>query len=375
MVSTRFVYADAYLGRTDAFEISPDLPLASADGTTEGLPGAVGDAAPDRWGRSLIKKRLMSDGRVGHGRPRTVTEVDFLLGVSDLTRHGALRYRLGGSEFLAPGHAVPKLLELPRLLHAADAATAEGGDDHAAVQELLDAGSASLGGARPKASVRDGDRLFIAKFPHRGDEWDVMAWEKSVLDLAERCGIRSSPRRLVQVAGRSVLLVQRFDRVGDVRRPYVSAMALLGSRDGVSRDYLEIAEAIGDHGSNVVADLEELWRRIAFSVAVNNTDDHLRNHGFVRQGAGWTLSPVFDVNPNPDAAASRVTSISYAASRGDATMAVANAARYFGLTSDRAAAIWAEIRAVVSGWRQTARSNGIAESEMRRFAPVLDQSS
>ena len=124
-----------------------------------------------------------------------------------------------------------------------------------------------------------------------------------------------------------------------------------------------------------MADLEELWRRIAFSVAVNNTDDHLRNHGFVREGAGWTLSPVFDVNPNPDVAAGRVTSISYAVSRGDATMAVTDAARYFGLTADRAAAISAEIHAVVSGWRQTARSNGITESDLRRFAPVLDTSS
>ena len=194
VVSTRFVYADTYLGRPDAFEISPDLPLASGGGTTEGLPGAVADSAPDRWGRSLIKKRMMSGGRVGDGRPRTVTEVDFLLGVSDLTRQGALRYRLGGSEFHAPGHAVPKLIELPRLLHAADVATAEGGDDQAAVQELLDAGSASLGGARPKASVRDGDRLFIAKFPHRSDEWDVIVW-RSLFSSGRtmRCSIVATP--------------------------------------------------------------------------------------------------------------------------------------------------------------------------------------
>ncbi len=372
VVSARFVYGEGYVRRSDAFAISPDLPLADGGGTTEGLPGALADSAPDRWGRTLIQKRWRSSGSPSDGRPTAPLEVDFLLGVSDVTRQGALRYTVGESGFLADGQAVPKLIELPRLLHAADVASSDGVDDGAAVQELLDAGSASLGGARPKVSVRDGERLFIAKFPHRADEWNVMAWEKVALDLAERAGIRTTPRRLVDVGGRGVLLVERFDREGDRRRPYISAMSLLGSRDGESRDYLEIAEAIGDHGGAVLDDLRELWRRIALSVAINNVDDHLRNHGFLRVGSGWSLSPLFDVNPNPEPGAGRVTSVAFAVTRRDALASLMESAGSFGLTAGQATAGWAGVRSVVSDWRAVARANGIAESELRRFAPVFD---
>ncbi len=372
VVSARFVYDEGYVRRSDAFAISPDLPLADGGGTTEGLPGALADSAPDRWGRTLIQKGWRSNGPASDGRPTAPLEVDFLLGVSDVSRQGALHYTVGESGFLAEGHSVPKLIELPRLLHAADVAANDGVDDGAAVQELLDAGSASLGGARPKASVRDGDGLFIAKFPHRSDEWNVMAWEKVALDLAERAGIRSTPRRMVDVGGRGVLLVERFDRQGDRRLPYISAMSLLGSRDGESRDYLEIAEAIGDHGGTVLDDLVELWHRIAFSVAINNVDDHLRNHGLLRAGSGWSLSPVFDVNPNPEPGAGRVTSIAFAVTRRDALASLLDSAGSFGMTADQAAERWARIRSVVYDWRAVARVNGIAESEIRRFAPVFD---
>lgn len=155
-----------------------------------------------------------------------------------------------------------------------------------AVKELLDAGTGSLGGARPKASVRDGDRLIVAKFSSPRDDWDVIAWEKTVLDLAEIAGLRVPDRKLTRVDGKSVLLLDRFDRTATGGRvPYLSAMTLLTARDGMSDqfDYTDLAETLAEHGSTTISmDLVELWKRVVFSVAVHNTDDHLRNHGFIR---------------------------------------------------------------------------------------------
>jgi len=177
----------------------------------------------------------------------------------------------------------------------------------AAIRDLLDAGSGSLGGARPKASVADGDRLLLVKFPHRNDDWDIMAWEKTALDLADAAGLPTPPHRLAKVGRRNVLVLDRFDRDGERRNPYVSAMTLIAGRDGDSHDYTDIAEYLPEHGSNVVSDMTGLFRRAAFSVAIHNTDDHMRNHGFLFHGAGWQLAPVFDVNPNPDLGAARQT--------------------------------------------------------------------
>jgi serine/threonine-protein kinase HipA len=368
-VTTNFNYDASYLRREDAWEISPDLPIIERLAVTEGLPGAISDTAPDRWGRNLIAKRLHAQAKA-QGRPdATITDVDYLLEVSDYTRQGALRYTVGRSQFLATGSEVPKLLELPLLLDAAELVSRDevSEDSMAAVKILLDAGSGSLGGARPKASVRDGDRLLIAKFPHHSDEWDVMAWEKTALDLAEVCGIRTPKRRLISVTGRSVLLLERFDRVGESRCPFVSAMTLVKGKDGETRDYIEIAEALADLGSNVKSDLIELWRRIAFSIAINNSDDHLRNHGFLRIGSGWTLSPVFDVNPNPDATAPRSTSINFESDPSRTLEALFEAAPIFGLPASQASDIWSDVRAGVNGWRSVAKLNKISEREMRGF--------
>jgi serine/threonine-protein kinase HipA len=374
-VTTTFEYDTRYLGRHDAYEISPDLPITSGGGVTNGLPGALADSAPDRWGRNLIKKRQLADARANHGSPPTVTEVDYLLGVDDLTRQGALRYRVGASAFLADNHEVPRLVALPRLLDAADIVSREDlqRDDMAAVKVLLDAGSGSLGGARPKASIQEGDQLFIAKFPHSSDEWDLMAWEMTALDLAEAAGISTPRRRLIDVTGRRVLMLERFDRDGPRRRPFISAMSLVQSEDGETRDYVEISEALTDHGSNVRQDLVELWRRMAFSVAINNTDDHLRNHGFLRRGSGWSLSPIFDVNPNPDLAAHRTTSINFATDRNGARDGLVEVSASFGLSKDRAASIWAQVRAGVANWKDVAHAHGIGTGEIRRFAPIFGE--
>ncbi|MDP3399801.1 MAG: HipA N-terminal domain-containing protein, partial [Brevundimonas sp.] len=190
--ATEFTYADGFLaGR--AWPISPDLPIHRARMVIEGLPGALDDSAPDAWGRNLITRRLAAQSRdAGHVAP-TPTEVDFLLGVSDATRQGALRFQVGASEFLAEGGDVPQLIDLDVLLDAVDRIARDDAGDATedAVATLLDAGSGSLGGARPKASVRDAGRLFVAKFPHRSDRWEVIRWEAVALDLAEACGLRT----------------------------------------------------------------------------------------------------------------------------------------------------------------------------------------
>jgi len=372
-VSTSFDYEASYQAARSSYALGPDLSLTMTRHHRSGLPGAFSDSAPDRWGRNLIRKRIQA-GSGQAGRSREIAEVDYLLGVSDVTRQGALRFT-GEPEgpFLAADADVPRLLELPRLLAAADQVGADGSDDMAAVKVLLDAGSGSLGGARPKASVLDDGRLLIAKFPHMNDEWNVMAWEKTALDLAGLAGIHVPRRRLIEVGGRSVLLLDRFDREGEARIGYISAMTLVEGADGQEFDYIELAEALAEHGSSVRDDLAQLWRRIAFSVVMNNTDDHLRNHGFLRRGSGWQLSPAFDINPEPDPAKSRVTSIGYANDAAGCREALFQVADHFGLDATATESTFGEVVKATEPWRQVASDNGIGEAELGRFGEVLDR--
>lgn len=369
-----FDYDTGYLANRASYSLSPDLPMTAGRHPLTRLPGSFADSAPNRWGRNLIAKRVRAQARAdGGAQPRKLREVDYLLGVSDLTRQGALRFSTDPiGPYLGEKAGVPNLLALPTLLAAADVVAADGENDIAAVKALLDAGSGSLGGARPKASVHDGDRLLIAKFPHHSDEWDVMAWEKTALDLAEASGIRVPGRRLELVGGRSVLLLDRFDRNEEGRIGYISAMTLLGHTDGMDADYTEVAEALSEHGTNVVEDLAELWRRIAFSLVINNVDDHLRNHGFLREGSGWRLSPMFDVNPNPDLAHERVTSIGFEYGADAGAEALMQSAADFGLNEDQATGIWAAVLQGTASWRAVASRNGVSDASSNRFAPVLN---
>lgn len=372
LVSSTFRYDTTYLADPAAFPIDPTLGLYAGPQNVAGLPGAMRDSSPDRWGRNLITKDRRATALAEHRTAPTLTDVDFLVGVSDVTRQGALRFRVTpDGEFLGTniGVEVPKLIELPRLLHAADAAGRA--DDFAAIKALLDAGTGSLGGARPKASVRDGDRLLIAKFPHPDDQWDVMAWEKTTLDLAAKAGIRVPETTLTKVDGRSVLLLDRFDRQWPGRIPYLSAMTLLEARDGDSHDYTEIAETLPEVGSATTADLRELWRRIAFSILVNNTDDHLRNHGLIHEPGGWRLSPAFDMNPNPDTAAQRQTAVAGSYTREDALESLRAYGEEFRLTTTAANQILHQVTSAVTHWRGIATANGIRSNEMTLFADAF----
>lgn len=201
----------------------------------------------------------------------------------------------------------------------------------------------------------------------------MMAWEKTALDLAELAGIVVPTRRLVDIDGRHALVLDRFDRSGPVRVPYISALSLVGGHDGGDSDYLEVAEALAVHGAAVAADLAQLWRRIAFSLVINNTDDHLRNHGFLRARGGWVLSPAFDLNPNPDVGAHPVTSVAFASGRRDAQLsALLTSAADFGLTASAASAILGQVVAGVAEWRQVAAANGVAPNECDLFADCFD---
>ena len=372
-LTATFSYDRDYVASPGAYAIDPALGLTTGSWPLpDGLPGAFSDAAPDRWGRNLIARRLRGEaGTAGRPAP-TLDDRDYLLGVSDETRQGALRFKTDATdEFQHPAPDVPKLIALPSLLHAADAVSRDESDNLEAIKVLLDAGTGSLGGARPKASVRDGDRLMIAKFPHHADGWSVIAWEKTALDLAEAAGISVPKRQLVGVEGSPVLLLDRFDRDGTDRVGYISAMTLLEAVDGQSRDYTEIAEVIPESSSAAVDDLRQLWRRIAFSVAIHNTDDHLRNHGLLRRNSGWRLAPGFDINPNPDLSVQRVTSIGGAINPAEEVNALLVYAESFGLTDSQARAVLREVGEAAGSWKSVARGNGIVPAEITRFEQTL----
>jgi serine/threonine-protein kinase HipA len=370
LVSSTFHYDTGYLAWAGAFPIDPELGLHTGAQYVSRMPGALQDCSPDRWGRNLITKERRGTAVAEGRKASTLTDADFLIGVSDFTRQGALRLRaVEDGPFLGEGTEVPKLIELPRLLRAAEAVSL--GDDFAAIKALLAAGSGSLGGARPKASVRDGEQLLIAKFPHPDDQWDVMAWEKTALDLAAAAGIRVPATRLTRVDGHSVLLLDRFDRREKARVPYVSAMTLLSARDGDSHDYAEVAEALPEVSAATRADLNELWRRVAFSILVNNTDDHLRNHGFLHESGGWRLSPAFDVNPNPDAGTPRQTGVGGAYEREDALAALHEYARDFDLGPAKEREILDGVIASVSRWREVASGHGVSTKDLELFADAF----
>ncbi len=372
-----FQYDDSWLSNHRKFALEPALMLGSGDYHTEdgkALFGSLGDSAPDRWGRLLMSRAAKRSADAKGSPPRFLREVDYLLGVHDYARQGALRFAMEkGGTFLAQNDDVnvPPLVELPRLLAAADSVNDDNDED---ILFLLAPGS-SLGGARPKASVRDTDgNLLIAKFPQKNDTGDTVTWEAVALTMAEEAGIAVHGWRMEDVAGRPVLLLNRFDRKGETRIPFLSAMSMIGSKDRETRSYLEIADALRLHGTRPQHDLSELWRRIVFTVLISNVDDHMRNHGFLCDGeSGWTLSPVYDVNPTPAEEGPRILSSSIDDSDPTASLGLAfEVAEYFELTADEARAIVSEVGDVVKGWRHEATKLGLSNQEIDRMASAFE---
>ena len=375
--SATFTYTSTYLGTPGTYALDPELPLTSGALQTRvgrALFGALTDCAPDRWGRTLLTRREAALARADGRATRTLGEIDYLLGVRDDLRQGALRFRAGADEFLASDDTgVPALTDLPALLDLAARADSDTAD-LADLQRLIRVGS-SLGGARPKTHVLDNNgRIAIAKFPSANhDTWNVMAWEKVALDLAERSGIDVPPSRLLNLAGRNVLVIDRFDRTSTADRiGYVSAMTMLEASDGDQRSYLEIAEVIENSSARATAELHQLWRRIVLSVLISNTDDHLRNHGFLHErGDVWRLAPAFDLNPNP---APGLKYLSTAIGDADDSASLSSAlsvAEYFRLSEAQARATMREVAAAVSRWRHVAGLHQLPASEIAAMEPAF----
>jgi serine/threonine-protein kinase HipA len=375
--SMTFAYGEAYLARPDSYELDPLLPLMAGQQQTpagRAIFGAFSDCSPDRWGRRLVKRSEKERAEQEKETERSFGEIDYLLGVRDGMRQGALRFRLAETVGYLAGDddGVPPLLDLPRLLGAVDRMER----DAAGAEELrlLLRGGSSLGGARPKAHVLGPEgRALIAKFPSPLDEWDVIRWESVALTLARAAGIETAGADLHLVDGKPVLLLDRFDRAGSVRIGYVSAMTMLELSDGEEGgSYLDIADAIERSSPQVDRDLAQLWRRVAFSIAISNTDDHLRNHGFLRtSSSGWTLSPAFDLNPNPEPGPKPLsTAIDFddPIASVDTLMGVAGE---FRLSDQAARRVLGEVLDAVSGWRDVAGRTGLDAAEIDRMAPAF----
>jgi len=377
--SASFEYDDSWLECDDRFGLEPALQLGPGPFHTprdKPLFGAIGDSAPDSWGRVLMRRAERRRAEAAGETPRTLREIDYLLNVNDEARQGALRFALeAGGPFLAPGNAmpIPPLVDLPRLLSAADhiAGDAETDED----LRLLLAPGSSLGGARPKASVRDGEgHLLIAKFPHRDDEIDIVRWEAVALKLAEDAGIPVPHWRLETVGARPVLLLRRFDRERETRIPFLSAMSMLGATDNETRSYMEFVDALRQYGAAPKADMHLLWRRIVFNILISNTDDHLRNHGFLYSGQdGWRLAPAYDLNPVPVDIKPRVLATTIDFDDGTATLDLAmQVAAYFGLRTAEAREIARDVGRAVSRWRREAEHIGIASAQADRMASAFE---
>jgi serine/threonine-protein kinase HipA len=377
--SATFEYDKTWLEHKERFSLEPALKLGPGPfHTAADMPmfGAIGDSAPDRWGRALMRrmerKQAEREGRV----PRTLWEMDFLLLVDDEVRPGALRFaEREGGPFLREAGAkrIPPVVELPKLLAAAQRVIDEKETDED-LQLLLAPGS-SLGGARPKASVREKNgSLAIAKFPRKDDQVNTVVWEAIAFALAKKAGIEVASVRLEAVAKKPVLILERFDRAAARRIPFLSAMSMLGSKDQETRSYLEMVDALRQHGAAPKQDMEALWRRVVFNVLISNTDDHMRNHGFIYEGQrGWRLSPAYDLNPVPVDIRPRV--LSTAINEVDPTAALPLAmevAEYFGLNTVKAKAIAKEVGKSVSRWRDQALRHGIKKAEIDRMASAFE---
>ncbi len=378
-----FEYESGWLKQhTNTFTLDPELQLyqgrqyAPLD---KAMFGLFSDSCPDRWGRLLMRRREAIIAHREGRKPRQLLETDYLLGVHDEARMGALRFALKeGGPFLScdSDMAAPPWVTL-RNLEAASLAFEQDEDtlNDRWLRQLLAPGS-SLGGARPKATVRaaNGD-LWIAKFPSSRDEQNIGAWEQVAHEMAKNCGLNVPDSRLERYSDAgSTYLVKRFDRKGSRRIHFSSAMSLLGKTDGASADsgssYLELVEFITASGASPKEDLLELWKRIVFSMAVSNTDDHLRNHGFLLTSNGWRLSPLYDVNPVPYGE-SLSLNVSLDDARMDIDLAV-EVAPFFGIRQDDA---WKIARSILDSvkrsWRYLAEQCGITRASQNAMAPAF----
>jgi serine/threonine-protein kinase HipA len=387
-----FSYDATWLAAPDRFALEPNLPLvAGAQFHRKAQEGSVfhasiADTEPDGWSRRVIlrdhAKRRQSARRSGkEAGSAQLNAVDFLLAVDDSSRVGALRFRDEDGVFQrAPEsgrRTAPPLLELRLLMDASRAVETE--TETAADLAYLRGRGTSLGGLRPKCTVLDDDgMLAIGKFPSVQDERPVTKGEVLAMQLAKKAGIDVAHTRLIESDGVPVALVRRFDRTSDGKRLlYVSAATLLGVEptDAQEHSYAEIVDALRVHGAAVQADIEELWRRIAYSILITNVDDHLHNHGFLHVERGlWRLAPAFDINPFPDRARELKTWLS-ADTGPEATIdALMSVIAYFRISARRAKEILREVERAVAGWRKLGHVIGMTDRELEQFTDAFEHS-
>ena len=380
--SYSFEYDKEWLKKTRlALTLDPELmPYAGRQYPNgKNIFGLFADASPDRWGRVLMNKRERILAEREGRKPSKLYDSDYLLGVYDETRMGGIRFKstLEGpflsndKETAAPPWATLRTLEEASRNFEND----ETGLSEKWLNQLIRPGS-SLGGARPKATVVDTkDQLWIAKFPSKNDENDTGAWEKVAHDLAAFCGLNVPEAKLEKFSPLgSTFLIKRFDRIGNKRIHFASAMTLLGKTDGASAadgsSYLDIAAFIKSYGAHPKKDLIELWKRIVFNMAVTNTDDHLRNHAFILTDKGWILSPLYDVNPVPYGDELSLN-VDEEDNRISIDLAVQTAVR-FGISKSDAEDYAEDILKIIrDNWEKTAVGYGLTRRQIEEMRPAF----
>lgn len=376
--SVSFSYHADWLVNTKRFSLEPGLRVGEGafhPGSDREIFGAIGDSAPDTWGRRLMQRAERRLATHDSWPPRTLHEADYLLGVADVSRLGSLRFKYAADdEFQKPtGEGVPGFIKLGRLLESSQRIEQKNETDEDL--SIIFAPGSSLGGARPKASVVDTQgRLAIAKFPKESDDYSVEIWEHIALVLAARAGIDVATHELQMVHGRHVLISWRFDRKEQQRIPFLSAMSLLQAKDSDRASYPEIVDELSQHGGNTKVDSLELFRRMVFNILVSNVDDHLRNHGFLWDGThGWVLSPAYDLNPTPTDLKSRVLSTNISVDEGTCSIDLAlSQAQLFGLSLVSARKIVAEVGQAVATWREVSKALGQNRREIERMESAFE---
>lgn len=371
-----FEYSEQWLKSENTFLLDPELQLYSGQHFPRDEKinfGVFLDSCPDRWGRVLMERREASLARKENRPEKKLLESDFLLGVYDQHRMGAIRFKIKeDEEFLNDDKnmAAPPWTSLRELEHASKMIEQDNVHDKNYFNwiNLLIAPGSSLGGARPKASVLDhANKLWIAKFPSINDKKNIGGWEMVAHILAHHSGINVAEAKAQQFnSHHHSFLTKRFDRNEKGERiHFASALTMLGYTDGAGHEtgasYLELAEFLIRHGDDVNKDLEELWRRIVFNICIKNTDDHLRNHGFLLTERGWKLSPAYDMNPNEYGTGLHLN-ISETDNSLDLDLAL-RVAEYFRLEKTATKKIIQQIKHATSKWREVAANIGISRSE------------
>lgn len=366
--SFSFEYNKEWLQSKEPFLLDPDISLYTGPQFPNNKAnfGIFMDSMPDTWGRTLMKRR-----EAQQESPKTLYDIDFLLGVFDESRMGALRFKLEKTgPFLDDNqdHPTPPWSSIRELQHGAS--MIESDNHNVEIQKwlaILMAPGSSLGGARPKANILDDEKHpWIAKFPSKNDDIDKAKWEYLAYQLATKAGIEMADSKIEKITGKyATFFTKRFDRLNGERIHFASAMTMTGNNEEMIKDatpsYLDLAEFIQTYGSAIEADLHQLWKRIVFNIAISNTDDHLRNHGFIIKDGGWHLSPAYDINPSID---KNGLALNIDMDNNALDFDVAKSVgEYFQLNNDQMSTILKDIKNVVSTWKEVANHIGISRAE------------